>query len=124
MPNTDLTVEKRRCAAKILIDVILNNITVLEALKIFPKDSDDDSVNVCFHILVHYESDTELRMRDSLYKETQDDFLVETAETLARGEPLSANIIAEYKDFYKSDLLYREPTRKNVIKRLLKAINI
>ena len=59
-------IETRRAVAKILVDVILGKIKVLDALKNFPKNSDDDSVNICFHILVHYESDEELRKKDQL----------------------------------------------------------
>lgn len=117
-------IETRRAVAKILVDVILGKIKVLDALKNFPKNSDDDSVNTCFHILVHYESDEELRKKDQLYKETQDDFLVETAEILLSGNSLPINIINEYKDYYKSDLIYKKMTKENIIKRLGKFINI
>lgn len=117
-------IETRRAVAKILVDVILGKIKVLDALKNFPKNSNDDSVNTCFHILVHYESDEELRKKDQLYKETQDDFLVETAEILLSGNSLPINIINEYKDYYKSDLIYKKMTKENIIKRLGKFINI
>lgn len=124
MKNAENIIETRRKTAKLIVDVILNKITVLEALKLFPKESSDSSVKICFHILVHYESDEELRKKDPLYKETQDDFLVETAETLLRGEPLPVNIIKEYQDYYKTDLFYPEMTKENIWKRLRKFINI
>ncbi len=125
MKNAENIIETRRQTAKLIVDVILNKITVLDALKNFPKDSTDPSVKTCFHILVHYESDEELRKKDPLYKETQDDFLVETAETLLKGDPLPVNIIKEYKDFYKQDLFYPDKmTKENILKRLRKFINL
>lgn len=114
----------RQDVAKLLVDVILGKIKVLDALKKFPKDSDDDSVNTCFHILVHFESDEDLRKRDKLYKETQDEFLVETAEILLSGNSLPLNIINEYKQFYQNDLIYKKMTKENILKRLGKFINL
>ena len=114
----------RQDVAKLLVDVILGKIKVLDALKKFPKDSNDDSVNTCFHILVHFESDEDLRKRDKLYKETQDEFLVETAEILLSGNSLPLNIINEYKQFYQNDLIYKKMTKENILKRLGKFINL
>lgn len=114
----------RREVAKLLVDVILEKISVLNALKSFPKNSDDPSVNACFHILVHYEADEDLRKKDPLYKETQDEFIVETAEMLIKGESLPLNIIKEYEDYYHGDLIYRKMTKENIFKRLRKIINL
>ncbi len=117
-------IEDRIKVSKLIFDVLLEKSSVLEALKNFPKDSVDASVNTCFHILVHYESDADIRKKDILYKEVQEDFLIETAQTLSKGNPLPANIIAEYKEFYGSDLFYKKPTSENLLKRLLKSINL
>ncbi len=117
-------IKTRREVAKLLVDVILGKIATLEALKKFPKNSSDPSVNTCFHILVHYESDVELRKKDPLYKETQDEFIVDTAQTLLKGDELPINIIREYKDFYGHDLIYRKNTKENIIKRLRRIINL
>lgn len=124
MKNAENIIETRQQTAKLIVDVILNKITVLDALKSFPKESSDPSVKTCFHILVHYESDEELRKKDPLYKETQDEFLVETAETLLKGDPLPVNIIKEYQDFYQNNLFYPEMTKENILKRLRKFINL
>ena len=107
-----------------LIDVVLGKISVLQALKSFPDNSSDLSVNTCFHILVHYEADEELRNKDKLYKETQDEFVVSVAETLLKGESLPVNIIDEYKVFYESDLIYKKNSKENIIKRLRRIINL
>ena len=118
--NADNIIETRRKTAKLIIDVVLNKITVLNALKNFPKDSDDPSVLTCFHILVHYEADEELRKKDSLYKETQDEFMVETAETLIKGDPLPVNVISEYKNYYGEDLFLQGKRQKRHFKTLEK----
>ncbi|MCD8024796.1 MAG: hypothetical protein LUE64_04610 [Candidatus Gastranaerophilales bacterium] len=117
-------IHTRRFAAKILVEVLLGKLTVLEALKTFPKECADESVKVCFHILVHFESDEDIRKKDPLYKEAQDNFIVETAQTLAKGEALPVNIIQEYTDYYNDDLFYRKMTKENILKRLLKQINL
>ncbi len=117
-------VELRKKTAKLLIDVVLGKISVLQALKSFPDNSSDLSVNTCFHILVHYEADEELRSKDKLYKETQDEFVVSVAETLLKGESLPVNIIDEYKVFYESDLIYKKNSKENIIKRLRRIINL
>lgn len=116
--------DERQTAAKFLIDVILNKITVLEALKNFPKDSIDPSVRVCFHILTHYDADEDIRKKDPLYKETQDEFIVNTAEVLLKGETLPQNIIDEYKNFYGDDLFYKKNSKENIIERLKRSINL
>lgn len=116
--------DERQSAAKFLIDTLLNKITVLEALKNFPKESTDPSVMVCFHILTHYEADEDIRKKDPLYKETQDEFIVNAAETLLKGESLPQNIIDEYKDYYGSDLFYKKNSKENIIERLKRSINL
>lgn len=115
--------EARIKAAGLLIQVVLQKMSVLEALKKLPKDLNDPSVSACFHILVHFESDEDLRKKDSLYKEVQDEFLVEAADTLSKGEPLPVTIIREYLDFYGSDLIYKKNTKENILKRLKRNIN-
>lgn len=107
-----------------MIDVILGKIRVLDALKSFPKDTEDKTISACFHILVHFESDEDLRKNDPLYKETQDEFMVNVAETLLKGQELPPNIIAEYGEFYESDLIYRPNTKENIFKRLKRIINL
>lgn len=114
----------RKMTAELLFGVLSGSKTVLEALKSFPKNVPDDSVNVCFHILVHYDADEDIRLKDEIYREEQDDFILNTAETLFRGESLPINIINEYNDFYKETLLYPEINRDTVISRLKKFINI
>ena len=124
MDNKELLTDTRRQVAKLLVDVILEKTHVLDALKAFPKNSDDPSISTCFHILVHYEADEDLRKKDPLYKETQDEFIVNTAEVLLKGEELPSNIIDEYNKYYEGDLIYRKNSKENIIKRLKRIINL
>lgn len=119
----DLILERKK-AGRLFFEVLSGNTTVLEALKKLPKSTPDDSVNVCFHILVHYAADEDIRKNDPLYKETQDEFILNTAEILQKGEKLPINIINEYNSFYNESLVYPEINRKTVIARLKKSINI
>lgn len=114
----------RKQVAELLFSVLAGSITVPEALKNFPKNIPDDSVNVCFHILVHFDADEDIRAKDEVYREEQDDFILNTAETLFKGESLPINIINEYNDFYKETLLYPEINRDTIVSRLKKFINI
>ncbi len=117
-------IAERKKAGELFFSVLAGNVSVLEALKKLPKATPDDSINVCFHILVHYAADEDIRKKDPLYRETQDDFILHAAETLQRGEMLPINIINEYNDFYNGNLIYPEINKKTIIARLKKSINI
>ncbi len=117
-------IEARKKTALLIFNVLNGRLSVLSALKMFPKNIPDDSVNVCFHILVHYEADEDIRKKDPLYKEEQDEFMDYAAQLLDSGEPLPINIIKEYNGFYKETLLYPEINKATIISRLKKFINI
>ena len=117
-------IKARKDVSLLIFSVLSGESTVLSVLKKFPKNIPDDSVNVCFHILVHYEADEDLRKNDNLYREEQDDFLLQTAEILQNGDALPINIINEYNAYYKETLIYPEINKKTIIERLKKFINI
>ncbi len=123
-PTREEIIELRHKVSSILFDVLLGNKTVLEVVSNFPKNTVDESVNVCFHILVHLEADEDIRAKDPLYKEEQDDFILYIAELLQKGEDIPINIIKEYNSFYKETLVYPEINKDTVIARLKKFINI
>ena len=97
---------------------------MLEAVSVFPKDTDDSSIDTAFHALMHMEADEDFRTKDALYKEEQDAFIGLIAQTLAKGEDLAQNLIDEYENFYPEAVLYKPDTKENIIKRLLKIINL
>ena len=93
--------EERQKVAKLLRGVRLGDISVREALLAFPDNRQDKSILASYHALVHYEADEDLRKRDDLYAEEQDDYLEFIAQTLSEGKVLPKNIIDEYKPYYK-----------------------
>ena len=97
--------------------------SVLQAVTMFPKNTNDSSIDTAFHALVHMEADEDLRAKDALYKEEQDSFIEFIAQTLAKGDDLAQNLVDEYEKFYPEAMLYKPDTKDNIIKRLLKSIN-
>jgi len=114
----------RKKMADTLFSVLAGRTSVLRAVSDFPKNIPDDSVNVCFHILMHLEADEDIRKEDNIYREEQDEFILQVASFLQAGEDIPINIINEYNDFYKETLIYPEINRHTVISRLKKFINI
>ena len=88
--------------ARLLRLVRIGELCVREALLAYPKDTEDDSLIAAYHALIHYEADEDLRLRDPLYKEEQDDYIEFLSYTLEKGENLPENIIANYKNLYDS----------------------
>lgn len=114
----------RKKVSNTLFSVLSGETSVLSALSNFPKNTDDKSVNVCFHILMHLEADEDIRKNDNDYREEQDDFILNIAQILQEGGDIPINIIKEYNDFYKETLIYPEINKETIISRLKKFINI
>ncbi len=73
---------------------------------------------------MHLEADEDIRKRDNIYREEQDEFILNIAQILQKGEDIPLNIINEYNDFYDESLIYPEINKKTIIARLKKYINI
>lgn len=116
--------KNRIFVSNLLFKVLTGGLTVLQAVSVFPKDTHDKSLDIAFHALMHYEADEDFRKNDPLYKEEQDDYLEILANTLKTGDDLPKNIIDEYESLYSETVLYEPDTKENVIKRLLKKINL
>ena len=117
-------IKLRKEVSNTLFLVLSGQKTVLSALSNFPKNSHDESVDVCFHILMHLEADEDIRKKDEIYREEQDEFILNMAQLLQNGEDIPVNIIKEYNDFYGEILIYPEMNKENIIARLKKFINI
>ena len=65
---------------------------------------------------MHYEADEDFRKNDNLYREEQDDFMLQMAQILQNGEALPINIINEYNVFYKESLIYPDINQKLSLK--------
>ncbi len=115
---------QRRYVSYLVMQVITSKITVLNALKLFPENTKDDSINTVFHALVHYEADEDLRARDSLYAQEQDSYLEELANILKNGENLPFNLIDEYKKYHDKTLISPKETKETIFEKLKRLINL
>lgn len=122
MSNSEL--DNRRFVAQLLKQVRLGHLCVREAMLKYPKDTQDESLIAAYHALVHYEADEDIRARDLLYKEEQDDYIEFLAQTLESGSDLPQNIIANYKNFYDSAPILHEKSFKGFLKGFWKNLNI
>ena len=117
-------IKDRKAVSELIFDVLTQKISVLDALKQYPKNLSDHTLNAAFHALVHLEADEDLRKNDSLYKDEQDMYLEDIARILAKGDPLPCNVIEEYSKYYKESLIYPNIDKKSVFQRLKKMINL
>lgn len=116
-------VNDRKEAAQLLRMVRTGNCSVSQALNSYPKDTKDESLIAAYHALIHYEADEDLRCRDLLYKDEQDDYLEFLSYILDRGEDLPQNIIDTYKDYYESAPILHKNTLGGFFKGFWKSLN-
>ena len=114
----------RAFVAKLLRNVRIGVGSVRVAMLNYPKDTDDESLIAAYHALIHYEADEDLRRRDELYKDEQDDYLEFLAYTLEKGEDLPQNIIDNYKRYYDSAPVIHNNDAKGFLKSFFKILNI
>ena len=108
----------------LLREVRIGNKSVREALMLYPKDTTDESLVAAYHALIHYEADEDLRRRDELYKEEQDDYIEFLSYILGRGEDVPQNIIDNYKNYYDTEPILHEHTIKGFFKGFWKSLNV
>ena len=116
--------EERKAVAELVKGVLLGSFCVREAINRFPAGTEDESVQAAFHALIHFESDEDLRSRDILYKEEQDNYLLMIAETLEKGDDLPFNIINSYKEYYKSANIKNPDNFRGKLKSFFKMLNV
>lgn len=119
-----MTLEEKLLVSELVKKSLLGYIPVREALLNFPPDSDDKSVQAAFHALVHFEADEDLRRRDILYKEEQDEYLELIYTILANGEDLPDNIIRNYKKYYKEADIPHAKNSRGFVKSFLRFLNL
>ena len=117
-------IEERQQVSNLIRLVLVGKICVREAINHFPNNSLDESIQASYHALVHYEADEDLRKRDNLYKEEQDDYLLMIAEILEKGEDLPFNIINSYKEYYKNANIPNEKNFQGTLKSFFKFLNV
>jgi len=117
-------IEERKKVAELIRFVLIGKLCVREAINQFPHSNEDESIQAAYHALIHFEADEDLRRRDALYKEEQDNYLMMIAEILDKGEDLPFNIINSYKEFYKSANIPNGRDWKGKLKSFFKMLNV
>ena len=121
---TESNINDRVFVAKLLRLVLTSCLSVREAMLNYPKDTKDESLIAAYHALIHYEADEDLRARDNLYREEQDEYLEFLSYTLEKGESLPVNIIENYKQFYDSAPVLHNKNVKGFFKSFWKNVNV
>ena len=121
---TETDINNRIFVAQLIRLVLMGRISVREALLKYPKDTKDESLIAAYHAIIHYEADEDLRARDNLYKEEQDEYLDFLAYTLDKGENLPINIIENYKKWYEDAPILHNRNIKGFFKSFWKNLNI
>lgn len=116
--------EEKKLVSSLILAVLSGRIRVLDALKKFPKDRENDTIKCCWHALIHYEADEDIRARDADYKREQDDYLIMLSEMLERGEDLPQNIVDAYEKCHGDTVMPYGTSFKDRIKSLFKFLNI
>lgn len=119
----DKKFENRKIVSRLIMRVLTDNLCVREALLMFPDDT-DTSVKSAYHALVHREADEDLRHRDLLYKDEQDNYLEFVAETLKSGKDLPENVIKNYNKYYKEATITHSKGMKGIFKSLCRFLNV
>lgn len=117
-------INDRIFTAKLLRSVLTGRLSVREAILQYPKDPEDESLIAAYHALIHYEADEDLRLRDRLYKEEQDEYLEFLSYTLEKGESLPVNIIENYKQYYDSAPVLHNKGLRGFIKSFWKNVSV
>jgi hypothetical protein len=115
--------DDKKLVAHLIRQVLIYQTPAREAVLRFP-DTKDKSIDAAYHALVHFEADEDLRNRDPLYKEEQDDYLEFLANTLEKGSDLPDNIIRNYEKFYETTSIPHEQNSKGFWKSFMRFLNI
>ena len=109
--------EYRVFVSELIRKVLVGELSVRNAVTLFPSGTKDKSIEAAFHALLHYEADEDIRRRDILYREEQDDYLTLIFQTLEQGKELPDNIIRNYEKYYKiADIPMPNDFRSNIIR--------
>lgn len=112
--------EARQIVSGLIFEVLRRETCVREAIKRFPVDQFDPSIQTAFHSLVYFAADEEMRLRDPVYAAEQDNYIEMIAFTLQKGQALPLNIIQSYKTHHDMALIPRSKTLKAILKSLMR----
>ncbi len=112
--------EIRKKVSRLFFGVLTKKLPVREALVRFPKDCEDKTLIASWHALCHLEADEDIRKRDLMYKQEQDEYIEFIAYTLQKGDPLPENIIKSYIPYHNEALIPMTNTFHGIISQLKK----
>ncbi len=115
--------ELRKKAAELYDKVINKQMSVRNALSQFPADCEDATLITAWHALCHFEADEDIRAKDSLYKEVQDDYISFIRDTLKKGNELPKNIVNKYIPYHENALIPNSKRLKGIFQTLKRFIN-
>ena len=105
----------RKKAGRLYNEVLTKKRSIQNALADFPKDSDDKTIIAAWHALCHLEADEDIRRKDILYKQEQDEYIEYIMFTLQKGEPLPENIVNAYAPYHQDALIPNSTKLKGII---------
>ena len=114
----------KELVAELIRHVLIHEISVREAILRFPPDTKDKSIQAACHALIHYEADEDLRLKDEIYRDEQDDYLEFISQTLEKNENLPDNIIKNYEKYYETTNIPHEKSTKGMFKSFFRFLNI
>jgi len=117
-------ISERKLVADLIRKVLVSQLSVREAILQFPRDTQDKSIHAAYHALVHLEADEDLRKRDDVYRDEQDDYLEMISQTLENEEDLPENIIKNYEIYYSNANILHEENPKGFFKSFFRFLNI
>ena len=112
--------EIRKKVSRLFFGVLTKKLPVREALVRFPKDCEDKTLIASWHALCHLEADEDIRKRDLMYKQEQDEYIEFIAYTLQKGDALPSNIIKSYLPYHNESLIPNTNTFKGILSQLKK----
>jgi hypothetical protein len=102
----DIT-EERKKAAALMRECLYSGLLVREALKQWPKITDDPTLVCARHALIHYAADEDIHKKNYQFKEEQIDWLETLIKILSRGDEIPKNIIETYEEYYEIPITLR-----------------
>ena len=115
--------EQRKFVSKLYLAVLTHKLSVREALIKFPQDCEDTTIIAAWYALCHFEADEELRIKDTMYAQEQDEYIEFIANTLQNGEALPENIVNSYAPYHSQALTANSNKPKGLLQKLKRFLN-
>ena len=115
--------KQRKFVSKLYLAVLTHKLSVRTALTKFPQDCEDPTITAAWYALCHFEADEEMRIKDTMYAQEQDEYIEFIANTLRNGESLPENIINSYAPYHSQALTANSNKLKGLWQKLKRFIN-